>query len=294
MDIYKLTVESMRYYPLTREGYSNMTGKKPPYFKIGEDGKMRHYAVCPSCDNPVQIIGLMRQDDKDLLYARHIPKSIFSLANYNQAAYDDCPLAASNPEQVEKSTRKNGGSGISQKILDTLREHFDRVVLVLQKSVGFIISSKLAESMLEDYLAEEGYRYKYASLLNIPWMLAYMSASKSLVGRILKDEDMKQAILAGEPHAAFSGDQLVGKEKAFLQINVHFSGHRLQPHNNTVLESMRMIVSGQGRGHTQPLYEKQIVFNPDDFQYLLGIPEGKGTRNQALLDIARSKIDGAC
>jgi hypothetical protein len=226
MDIFKMTVASMRHHSLTNERYTEMTGKAPPYFALGEDGKMRHYAVCPACDNPIQIIGLMEPPGDGSLYARHIPKSILGLAAYRQESYDDCPLAVRNRTQVEKSAKKCAPNDIGQKILGMLRDHFDRVILVLQKSIGIVISKNLAETLLDDYLAEDGHLYKYASPLNVPWMLAYMATSKSLVGRIILDEEMRKAILDKVPQAAFSGEQLTRKGKAFLQVNMYFPGIR--------------------------------------------------------------------
>lgn len=288
MDIFKMTVASIRHFSLTRERYTDMTGKKSPYFTLGEDGKMRHYAVCPSCDNPIQIIGLVERSKDGSLYARHVPQSVPGLAAYRQAAYDDCPLAVKNRVQVEKSARKNGANDISQKILVTLRDHFDRAILVLQKSIGIMISQGLAERLLDDFLAEDGHRYKYASLLNIPWMLAYMATSKSLMGRIIFDEDIKKAILAKVPQTDFSGDQLIRKGKAFLQVNMHFSGHTMQPREGSVEESMRMVISTPDGD----IYEKRIVFDYGEFQRYLEIPEGKGFRKQELLEAAGSRLQG--
>lgn len=226
------------------------------------------------------------------MYARHVPKSILGLATYRDAAYHNCPLAAKNRIHVDKNTRKiDDADDVSRKILATLEEHFDRVIYVLQKSIGIIISQKLAENLLDDYLAEEGYRYKYASLLNIPWMFAYMSTSKSIVGRIIRDEDMKKAILANVQHADFSGEQLVRKGKEFLQVNMYFTGHTIQPKERTVEESMRMMISVPGKEKPTVIYEKRIVFDFEEFQYLLEIPEGKGLRRQEFLDAARKKLE---
>lgn len=290
MDIFKMTVDSVRHYPLTRELYTEMTGKEPPYFTVGEEGKMRHYAVCPACDNPTQIVGLVAQGSDGVFYAKHVPKSILGLATYRHSAYENCPLAAQNRMQVEKSARKEGGDDVSQKILTVLRDHFDRAVLVLQKSIGIAISQKLAESLLDDYLAEDGHCYKFSSLLNLPWMLAYMATSKSLVGRFIFDEDIKKAILSSVPQADFDGDKLIRKGKDFLQVNMYFSSHTLQPQEATVEESMRMVISVPGREKPKLIYEKKIVFDYSAFQYYLEIPEGKGFRKKALVDMAVDKL----
>lgn len=242
MNVFKLRVECVSHKPLTPEVYINATGKREPYFFVGEDGIVRHYAVCPACDNPVQVVGLIECPRKDnTLYARHIPQSIPDLAAYRQSAYDNCPLAAKNRVQVDKSTRKQGLDDISRKILLTLRGNFDRAILVLQEAIGVYISLSLAEKLLRAYLGEDGHMYKYASLLNIPWMIGYMTIAQSLVGRVIFDRNMQEAILSTVPQAAFSDNQLTKSGKDFLNVDFYFFRHVVHPQGGG--ESMEMVVT---------------------------------------------------
>ena len=118
MKIFKLHPDmDARHYPLTKEIYLEMTSRMPPYVMLESDGKMRHYAVCPACNNPVQIIGLHQQKVERAIYAKHIPKTIPRLATYRQAAYENCPLAAKSRIQAEKSARKSGNDDLAPQIL---------------------------------------------------------------------------------------------------------------------------------------------------------------------------------
>ena len=251
---------------------------------------MRHYAVCPACNNPIQLIGFVKQAGEENLYARHVPKSILGVATYRQAAYDCCPLAAKNKIQSEKSAKKSADDDLAPQILRLIAEHFDRIILVLQESIGIFISPKLAGELLDDYLAEEAYNYKYASLLNIPWMLAYFSRSKSLVGRVFFHDDMKQAIPEHIPQAVFSGNQLGMRGKAFIKVNVYFSSHNIEPKGNTIEESMDMVITSEKRGQPSVVFRKKVIFDYKKFNHLLNIPEGKGQRNHALLDVATKTL----
>ncbi len=292
MNIFKLQPDSNPiHWPLTRELYIEKTEKKKPFFSYGDDGKMRHYAVCPACNNPVQVIGLMEQPDEGSLYAKHVPKSILGLATYRQAAYICCPLAAKNRIQAEKNAKKPLGDDLAPQILRIVKEHFDRIILVLQKSIGIFISKKLSEELLEDYIAEEGYRYRYASLLNIPWMLAYFARSKSLVGRIFFDDSMRQEILEHIPQATFSDGKLCKKEKEFLQVSVYFSKHGIQPKDNEIEESINMVITNEKNRQSSVVMKRKIVFDYEIFTYFLNIPEGKGKRNQDFLDVAGSVLN---
>lgn len=233
----------------------------------------------------------MEQAGEGSLYAKHIPQSILGLATYRQTAYTCCPLAAKNRIQAEKDTRKPADDDLAPQILRIIKEHFDRIILVLQKSIGIYISLKLSEELLEDYIAEEGYSYKYASLLNIPWMLAYFARSKSLVGRIFFDEGMRQAILEDIPQAAFADGKLCKKGKAFLQVSVYFSKHGIQPKDNSIDESMNMVITNEKNRQSSVVIRKKIVFDYNILNYLLNIPEGKGKRNQDFLDVAAKLLN---
>ena len=151
---------------LEREIYLNETSRKYPYFYDCGD-KIRHYAVCPACNNPIQIIGLFRKHTESPLYAKHIPKTIPDLAEYRQEAYENCPLAAKRNICAEKGQKKRGNDGISKQLLNIIEKNFDRIVYVLQRSLGIYVSARLAENLLDDYFKEEAYLYKYASLINI-------------------------------------------------------------------------------------------------------------------------------
>lgn len=294
MKIFKLHPDmDARHYPLTKEIYLEMTSRMPPYVMLESDGKMRHYAVCPACNNPVQIIGLHQQKVERAIYAKHIPKTIPRLATYRQAAYENCPLAAKSRIQAEKSARKSGNDDLAPQILHIIEQHFDRIVRVLQQALGIIISPKLAQALLEDYLAEEGYRYKYASLINIPWMIGYFARAKSLVYCLVKDEAMKKSIAEHEPNVVFSGDKLDKKGKSFLHIDMYFSRHDIRPEGDAITESMDMVIVSHKNGVKKELFRKRIVFDYDSFQYLLNTPEGKGKRREDLLTIAHQILQQA-
>jgi hypothetical protein len=84
---------------------------------------------------------------------------------------------------------------------------------------------------------------------------------------IILDEGIKRAILAKVPQADFSDKQLIKKGTAFLQVNMYFSGHTIQPGEKTVKEAMRMVITTPGREQPNIIYEKRIVFDYEKFQY---------------------------
>ena len=71
-------VKASRYaerYEITRENFERVTGCKEPFEQIKDTGRASQYAICPSCLNPIQIIGLV-QEIKSKPYGRHSGKNI--------------------------------------------------------------------------------------------------------------------------------------------------------------------------------------------------------------------------
>jgi hypothetical protein len=59
VDVFKVKPGMSRIYPVSRENYEAATGQGEKYRKEGRGGES-YFAVCPACDNPIQMIGLYR------------------------------------------------------------------------------------------------------------------------------------------------------------------------------------------------------------------------------------------
>lgn len=94
MKIFKLKVGSSKIYELSKSIFELQTKQKKPYYTFNNFNEQIQYAVCPACDNPIQIIGLYKRiKNTDKPYARHCIHSVAGLAEYNQQAYDFCPYS---------------------------------------------------------------------------------------------------------------------------------------------------------------------------------------------------------
>lgn len=93
---------------LTKENYEEATQGDDNYTKIIGSGKStakRYLAICPSCDNPIQIVGLYIKDNAKFPYGKHYPND-FAYAKYNRENYIYCPLASHSFGQPEKRLKK--------------------------------------------------------------------------------------------------------------------------------------------------------------------------------------------
>lgn len=102
--------------------------------------KTRQFAVCPVCDNPIEIIGLYKRlKNTKRPYGKHYSKSVKGLAVYSSQAYEFCLYAVN--KKVSKSSKKSVITNYERNIYNLLREQFDRVIYVLSKEIDIKITN---------------------------------------------------------------------------------------------------------------------------------------------------------
>lgn len=299
MDVYKVRVEDFASTPITVENFERDTLKRPPFYTVGSSGAPSHFAVCPGCDNPILLVGLYKKlAHTPYPYGRHHGSSISGLAEYIQSSYDSCIYA--NPDrQPDPSARRAQADGLPQKILNLLVENFDTVIYVIEQSVGIKVSDALARRMLEGYRDEQGHLYKAATLLNIPWVFAYMSKAKSLARqRIINNQPLIDNIRKGlsnvriEDEGKLKGVIQPSESKIYLDISVSFIHHRIFRVDQKISESMKMVVFTKSGKHAISLHEQAILFNPDYFIALINRPPERSyrPRKDSLVALAKEVL----
>ncbi|MBB4268298.1 hypothetical protein, partial [Roseospira visakhapatnamensis] len=80
---------------MTISAFEEDTKKQPPWYQ--KEGKERQFAVCPACDNPIQILGLVeRLAHTDQPYGRHTNKPVPGFERFDPTVFDWCPYLAKN------------------------------------------------------------------------------------------------------------------------------------------------------------------------------------------------------
>ena len=165
--------------------YMDRVGKNEAY-RILDGGDIKHLAVCPKCNNPVVILGVFRHIDQKA-HARHCRKGAPGLAEYNEYKYINCPFHRRHANYIgeyvpefEKEDRK--------KIYELARDHFDKAVYLIERTVGIRINISMAEEMAGYYAAARAYEYKYATTDNIPWFLLYGFPGFNLYHKVIKKD----------------------------------------------------------------------------------------------------------
>lgn len=91
MDIFKNKQGLARILKISEKNFVEQTNKKLPYTRQNSSGGLSHFAVCPECENPIQIIGLFKNTAESgrRPYGKHYSQSIPGLAIYNHDDYLD-------------------------------------------------------------------------------------------------------------------------------------------------------------------------------------------------------------
>lgn len=286
MNVYKLSVHDCEWKPLEKTGFEASTRKNELYYRTNAKGENVQYAVCPDCNNPIQIIGLYKKlKNTPKPYAKHCVHSIPGLAEYDREAFEACALAYPR-DNLSRNARRPKNARRENQILSVLRNHFDQVAYLFRQQTGIGMSPALAREMLSTYVAAEGYRYQGASLLNTPWVFAYMAHGQNLYGRIIHDPELREAIADSCPGVVFT-EQNQLRSDSFLGIRFWFTRHR-QSHDahGDLKESMVLMVSNEDRD----IFKKKIPFDYDWFQRLMAQPDEKRPRRAEFCDLAREYL----
>lgn len=187
MKNYKLAVGNYKLYKITdREDFELKTKNSDNYFYIGVDGIKRGLAVCPSCDNPIRILGLYKPLKNKEPYAEHHNKSTI-LAKFDSDNYKHCPFSFPNSNRkFDISSKKNCPSPLEKELYYTMRNNFDKAIYLLNRELDFYISFDFAAKLLSNFVKNKAYYDYKATYHNLPWILIDNINAFSLIGRLIK------------------------------------------------------------------------------------------------------------
>ncbi|HGJ5898891.1 hypothetical protein [Arsenophonus apicola] len=281
MDVFKLRHVDIADIPITRQNIEVYTQRKAPWF-VNEDGEQRYFAVCPSCDNTIQIIRLY--DDQYVPFGKHyLSRRREGLGIYSVEHYESCPYAAKNRNQQPDKTARRQESPLTQKIKTLLIEQFDRVIYLLEKQLAMRFSQKMARDMLTDYIAARGWQYGGATPQNVPWIFAYFARSQPLFGRYFCSLELQKAIYNHYSNALWENN-ILKSNGGYLSPRFCFLYHHRKVVDHHLEETITFSVSDDRQ---RVIYEKQIPVEGNYFSNLSAMSEKKSKRNWQWVKLAK-------
>lgn len=275
-------------YEISRDIYESLTAKNNDYSWRGADGKKRPLAICPACDNPIQLIGLYKKlQNTEHPYGKHFQKNTI-IAKYNAQAYQFCPYA-SHSYHVDWDARKKEMTEYEERILKTVHDYFDLAVYIIEQETGLYVSENLARQMVKGYIESEGYMYYWATVYNIPWMLLYFMPSRPCYGLVVKQDSPLWEYLSSRNDVLLEnsfkeGYDIVKNNGKFLNLNLVFLLHDRKLIQDEVVETLQMTVNTTGKDRLpKTQYKKELHIN--EYRFPEFVQHAK-YRNRKLLAIA--------
>ena len=193
MKVIKFKTGVSEIFPIEKNQFENLTKMKPPYYPDGEN-TMYPLAVCPHCDNPVQIIGFYKEIKRNP-FGKHCTDTVKNLATYVESQYLTCPYK--DPRRnIPSDSLANELTPNMIEVRNTLRDYFDQVVYYAGQLTGTYISDKESEDRLQIFVNGQRWLYPWITINNLPWIFVYLSWSKSLYGKLIrKSSPLEQSLL---------------------------------------------------------------------------------------------------
>lgn len=298
MDVFKLKPGVSRIYPVSPENYEAATGQSKKYRRKGGNGES-YFAVCPACDNPIQLIGLYRDTAESgrKPYVKHYRRTIPDLAEYDEDAYLDCPY--SSPGWTPPAVRRKPESRMTRQILHLLHDQFDRVIHILSRDTGICFSAAMAKKLLQGYILREGWSFRNAASYNLPWTFVEGQVALPLFGqRIRTGCALYDAITASCPAVRFEeapdhrAARVAQNSEQYVDLSFTFVSHKCAVENDHLFESIDFWVYRGTAPHMETVYRKALDVQTDYFLNLINLPDARSHRNRKLLDIADELLKG--
>jgi len=279
-------------YEITPKTYNEIIQHKYPFERLNADKSVSQYAICPSCLNPIQIIGIAKRTEKTP-YGKHTGKSLDGLPDWQQIKYEYCPYAVKN--KIIDLDNEEILPEITEDIVELyelLKSQFDRTVYVISKTLDIKCSAVFWRNVLKQYLINNYYCSPRLTEVNLPYLFAYfgMSHNNPFGQSVKKDSELyyklkhhKSVDLTNDNK--YNQDFAVIKQTTFFRFEFRFTGYKCYAESGKKLtESMMFCVDDILTGET--FFERKIVFDETHFMNIIISDKNQKYRNQKLLDIA--------
>ncbi len=282
------TSRTAERFEITRGIFEQVTGNKQPFQQPNKHGSFSEYAICPSCLNPIQIVGMFSETESRP-YGRHAGMNINGLPEWNYEKYKYCPFATSKPSKPNDDEKVKINDGVIE-LYDLLRSQFDRVAYVISDELKMRFTGYFWEKSLRRFLINRTYCYPWLTEVNLPYVFAYRGMHQQDIWgqRFLEASELYNA-LNRHPNVKFrdteGGYMRLDRKREFLKLQLRFSEHKqIARSGETLRETMMLYVDDMVSDKT--IFEKRIEFDETYFVNLIRKKDNEDKRQQWLLDIS--------
>ncbi|HEA15816.1 MAG TPA: hypothetical protein ENH88_05070 [Pseudoalteromonas prydzensis] len=277
MFVFKVKKGINQAIKISEKSVIEATKRGEPFYQT-VNGKKRHYAYCPVCENPVILINVhvdnqyIDEAEKTLsMHARHIKSDVSGVGKYSQDAYDSCPYA--NPSSSKSKVRRPKGT-VSNELLWLIKTFPDAIDTVMRRDVGILASETLFEKMLTNFKEEDGHLYRYVSKPNLPYSFMYMADSQDILFEktdinYSSGRELKKLINENATWCFVSKYGTICKKKnaeKYVRLTIHFTDFEIHELDSEKYQKFSFIITESYGGQKTEILKKEVKF--DQFYYL--------------------------
>jgi len=288
-------------YEITSEEFTKRTARKKPFEQCISGSTLSQFAICPSCLNPIQLIGINKTINC-APYGRHTGKTIPGLPTWNYYKYKYCPFSKKEDKRNPNDKERLKISEDVIELYNMLKNQFDRVVYVIRNELYIDCSEKFWIKALKQFVSSEAFCYPWLTETNLPYIFAYIGmqhlpllGQKFMIGTdlydalcsrnnvkfvYLKDKDGNDLKESKYRRLSHCGD--------YVKLCFRFTNHKQQAYDGKELKETMLFCIDDLQANTT-IYEKTISF--DETYFMNIIASGKEEKRQKwLLDIAEKNM----
>lgn len=185
-----------KQYEITLDNFQKVTECQYPFEQRGTQGQICFYGICPSCLNPIQLIGILHQI-KTAPYGKHTGKNISGFPVWKQEKYEYCPFSAKNDRRIsDDDARLEQPDASSIELYNLIKLQFDSIVYVIENALCIRCSKYFWEKVLQQFLINRGCQYPWLTEANLPYIFAYigMRQQRLYMQKIRVNSDLYHAL----------------------------------------------------------------------------------------------------
>lgn len=268
MNIFTVIGEEGKCCKIDRMIYEEKTGKDRIYYR--ENGK--HYAICPACNNPINIVNIYDNERYEIgtrrqaPHGRHHDKDLPGLANYNKDAYNSCPLA--NPKAFGLTTKRKNKEDCNE-IIEIIDNNKELLLKHIRDITGIYFSNSLFEKLLSYFMNAEGYYYEYINKFNLPYSFLYIQRKINLFNQWItynsKGTEIKDSIEKKSKSYEVIDNKVSKKEGAtYAELNLALFDHRIKEDGKQTIQ-LRLYEDIKGNEDSVIILKKTIEIDMGSF-----------------------------
>ncbi|GKQ32348.1 MULTISPECIES: hypothetical protein [Pseudomonas syringae group] len=243
MNIFSILTDRNTAIELSEDNYYNATHRVSPYVQQ-RNGKNNAYALCPECENPVQLINRTNKEtEANTLYAKHVAYKVEGIAEYSDENYTNCSLA--NPQRFDSNARRTS-TAKNNEIKQLVIDYIDTIIYTIERDIKITFTDDCIKKAITDFALDKGYEYKAINPYNLPYGFIYRTEALDLYGCTVKNKEIAKHI--NEKSEVFSVNSYGyvrrkagshSRKGPLNQIRLFFSEHT--PHDDAVGEKKESI-----------------------------------------------------